>query len=84
MTDLGTPQYSHLFNAPLLTSNTLKIYDRVSVCFNEFLEKFGFEPDKFSYGMLVKALSEMGSFVKVLEVLNETEEGFEIGVYRLV
>lgn len=80
MTDLGTPRSTLSFNALLSACNTCKVHDRVPVYFNEFPEKFGFVPDKFSYGMLIKAHCEMGSPEKAMEVLNEMEKkGGEIG-----
>lgn len=74
MTDFGTPRSTLSFNALLLACNTCKVHDRVPVYFNEFPEKFGFVPDKFSYGMLIKAHCEMGSPEKAMEVLKEMEK----------
>ncbi|KAI3451723.1 hypothetical protein Pfo_008388 [Paulownia fortunei] len=81
MTDLGTPRSSLSFNALLSACIHSKVFDRVPVYFNEFPAKFGFVPDKFSYGILIKAYCEMGSAEMAMEKLNEMEEkGIEIGV----
>ncbi|KAH6821895.1 hypothetical protein C2S53_011821 [Perilla frutescens var. hirtella] len=74
MTDFGTPRSTLSFNVLLLACNNSKAYDRVPVYFNEFPEKFGFIPDKFSYGILIKAYCEMGSPEKAMETLNEMEK----------
>lgn len=80
MADLGTPRSTLSFNALLSACNNSKAYDRVPVYFNEFPEKFGFVPDKFSYGILIKAHCEMGSTEKAIETLNEMEKkGVGIG-----
>ncbi|KAL8458053.1 hypothetical protein ACS0TY_035797 [Phlomoides rotata] len=74
MTDFGTPRSSLSFNALLGTCINCKEFDRVPVFFNEFPENYGFEPDKFSYGMLIKAYCEMGSFEMAIEKMNEMQE----------
>ncbi|KAL2241364.1 pentatricopeptide repeat-containing protein At4g36680, mitochondrial [Sesamum indicum] len=81
MTDLGTPRSSLSFNALLAACVNTKTFDRVPVYFDEFPAKFGFQPDKFSYGILVKAYCEMGSPEMAMQRLSEMEEkGIEIGV----
>lgn len=81
MTDLGTPRSALSFNALLSACVHSKVFDRVPVYFDEFPAKFGFQPDKFSYGILIKAYCEMGSPEMAMERLNEMEEkGIEIGV----
>lgn len=74
MTDFGTPRSSLSFNALLGACNNCKEFDRVPVLFNELPEKYGFEPDRFSYGMLIKAYCEMGSFEMGMEKMNEMQE----------
>ncbi|XP_057791796.1 pentatricopeptide repeat-containing protein At4g36680, mitochondrial [Salvia miltiorrhiza] len=80
MTDFGTPRSTLSFNALLKACINSKAYDRVPLYFNEFPEKFGLVPDKFSYGMLIKAYCEMESPEKAKETLGEMEKkGAEIG-----
>ncbi|KAK6150918.1 hypothetical protein DH2020_015850 [Rehmannia glutinosa] len=84
MTDLGTPRSTLSFNALLSACVQSKVFDRVPVYFYEFPAKFGFSPDKFSYGILIKAYCEMGSPETAMEKLKEMEEkGVEIGVISL-
>lgn len=80
MAEFGTPRSHFSFNALLLACIKCKTFDRVPLYFDEFPKKFGFAPDEFSYGMLIKAHCEMDSAQKAMEVLNEMEEkGIEIG-----
>ncbi|KAK6150924.1 hypothetical protein DH2020_015856 [Rehmannia glutinosa] len=74
MTDLGTPRSTLSFNALLSACVQSKVFDRVPVYFYEFPAKFGFSPDKFSYGILIKAYCEMGSPETAMEKLKEMEE----------
>lgn len=84
MTNLGTPRSSFSFNALLSACVHSKVFDRVPVYFNEFPAKFGFAPDKFSYGILIKAYCEMGSPDMAMEKLNEMEEkGIQIDAVSL-
>ncbi|KAK4416539.1 Pentatricopeptide repeat-containing protein, mitochondrial [Sesamum alatum] len=81
MTDLGTPRSALSFNALLSACVNSKVFDRVPLYFDEFPAKFGFQPDKFSYGILLKAYCEMGSPETAMQRLSEMEEkGIEIGV----
>lgn len=80
MTDFGTPRSTLSFNALLLACINSKAYDRVPAYFNKYPKQFGLVPDKFSYGMLIKAHCEMGSPEKAKETLSEMEKkGVEIG-----
>lgn len=79
MTDFSTPRSTLSFNALLSACINSKAYDRVPIYFNEFSEKFGLVPDKFSYGMLIKAHCEMESPEKAKETLSEMErKGVEV------
>ncbi|CAA2993672.1 pentatricopeptide repeat-containing At4g36680, mitochondrial-like [Olea europaea subsp. europaea] len=79
MTDLGTPRSSLSFNALLTACVHSKLFDRVPSYFNEIPAKYGLSPDKFSYGILIKAYCEMGSPEMAIEKLNEMEEkGIEV------
>ncbi|GFP84448.1 pentatricopeptide repeat-containing protein at4g36680 mitochondrial [Phtheirospermum japonicum] len=81
MTDLGTPRTPLSFNALLSACIDSKVFDRVPLYFYEFPSKFGFQPDKFSYGILIKAYCEMGQPETATEKLVEMEEkGLETGV----
>ncbi|KAL6542260.1 hypothetical protein OROMI_023862 [Orobanche minor] len=80
MTDLGTPRTPLSFNILLSACIDSKVFDRVPVYFYEFPAKFGFQPDKYSYGILLKAYCDMGSPETAMEKLKEMEEkGIEIG-----
>ncbi|KAL3844847.1 hypothetical protein ACJIZ3_002250 [Penstemon smallii] len=74
MTDFGTPRTTLSFNSFLYACIHSKAFDRVPTYFSEFPEKFGFSPDKFSYGILIKSYCEMGSPEIAIEKLNEMEE----------
>ncbi|KAL7141753.1 hypothetical protein ABFS83_08G074700 [Erythranthe nasuta] len=74
MSDLGTPRSTLSFNSLLSACIHSKVFDRVPIYFNEFPAKFGFAPDKFSYGILIKSYCEMGSVETAMEKLNEMEE----------
>ncbi|KZV21938.1 pentatricopeptide repeat-containing protein mitochondrial-like [Dorcoceras hygrometricum] len=79
MTDLGTPRSALSFNALLKACLHSKLFDRVPDYFDEFPAKFGFLPDKFSYGILIKSYCERGSPNMAMSKLNEMEEkGIEI------
>lgn len=80
MTDLGTPRSVLSFNALLNACLQSKLFVRVPGYFDGFPAKFGFLPDKISYGILIKSYCEMGSLDMALSKLNEMEEkGIEIG-----
>ncbi|KAL3630311.1 hypothetical protein CASFOL_023295 [Castilleja foliolosa] len=80
MTDFGTPHTPLSFNALLSACTDSKVYDRVPLYFSEFPSKFGFQPDKFSYGILIKAYCEMGQPEIAMEKLVEMEaKGLETG-----
>ena len=79
MDQLGTPRSCISFNALLSACIQSKLYKKVPVLFNEISEKYRVLPDKFSYGMLVKAYCEDGKPEKAIEVLGEMEKkGVEV------
>ncbi|GER42571.1 pentatricopeptide repeat-containing protein [Striga asiatica] len=74
MADLGSPRTSLSFNSLLYACVNSKMFDRIPVFFEEYPLKFGFEPDNFSYAMLIKAYCEMGSIETAMEKLRDMEE----------
>ncbi|CAI9781022.1 unnamed protein product [Fraxinus pennsylvanica] len=79
MNSLGTPRSSLSFNALLTACVHSKLFDRVPTYFREIPAKYGFSPDKFSFGILIKAYCEMGSPEIAIEKLSEMEEkGIEV------
>ncbi|CAI9781012.1 unnamed protein product [Fraxinus pennsylvanica] len=79
MNSLGTPRSSLSFNALLTACVHSKLFDRVPTYFSEIPAKNGFSPDKFSFGILIKAYCEMGSPEMAIEKLSEMEEkGIEV------
>lgn len=79
MEELGTPRSSISFNALLYAGIASKSFNRVPELFDEIPKRYGFSPDKFTYGILIKAYCEMGSPELAIERLKEMEEkGVEI------
>nr|ABU45192.1 unknown [Petunia integrifolia subsp. inflata] len=79
MDDLGTPRSAISFNVLLSACVNTKQYDRVRQLFDEMPVKYGFLPDKVSYGILIRSYCEMGLPEKAMERLKEMEEkGVEI------
>ncbi|KAK9284178.1 hypothetical protein L1049_023346 [Liquidambar formosana] len=79
MDELGTPRSAISFNALLSACNQSKKFDQVPIFFSEIPEKYGFSPNKFSYGILVKSYCESGSPEKAISMLKEMEEkGIEV------
>ncbi|XP_060193966.1 small ribosomal subunit protein mL103 (rPPR7) isoform X1 [Lycium barbarum] len=81
MDDLGTPRSAISFNVLLSACVHSKQYDRVVKLFDEMPVKYGFLPDKVSYGILIRSYCEMGSPEMAMERLKEMEEkGVEITI----
>lgn len=79
MDDLGTPRSSVSFNALLSACNASKCFSRVPELFDDIPKRYGFLPDKVTYGILIKAYCEMGSPESAMERLEEMKEkGVEI------
>lgn len=79
MNSLGTARSSLSFNALLTACVHSKLFDRVPTYFSEIPAKYGVSPDKFSFGILIKAYCEMGSPEIAIEKLSEMEEkGIEV------
>lgn len=84
MDDLGTPRSATSFNVLLSACVHSKLYDRVAQLFDEIPVKYGFLPDKVSYGILIRSYCEMGSPEMAMERLKEMEEkGVEITTITL-
>ncbi|MCE5166996.1 hypothetical protein HAX54_033029, partial [Datura stramonium] len=84
MDDLGTPRSATSFNVLLSACVQSKLYDRVAQLFDEIPVKYGFLPDKVSYGILIRSYCEMGSPEMAMERLKEMEEkGVEITIVTL-
>ncbi|CAL5369620.1 unnamed protein product [Camellia sinensis] len=79
MDDLGTPRSAISFNALLSACNQSKLFNQVPKLFKEIPQKYGFLPDRVSYGVLVKSYCESGSPELAIETMNEMEDkGIEI------
>ncbi|VFQ97688.1 unnamed protein product [Cuscuta campestris] len=79
MSELGTPRTSLSFNALLNACISSKLSERVPEYFKEIPAKYKVSPDKFSYGILIKAYCEMGSLEMAMKKLREMEEkGIEV------
>ncbi|KAL3525408.1 hypothetical protein ACH5RR_013780 [Cinchona calisaya] len=79
MEDLGTPRSNVSFNALLSAGNSSKNFSRVPELFDEMSHRYGFLPNKFSYGNLIKSYCEMGLPESAMERLKEMEKkGIEI------
>ncbi|KAF8406407.1 hypothetical protein HHK36_008494 [Tetracentron sinense] len=74
MDELGTPRSAISFNALLSACNQSKKFDRVPKLFSEIPQKYGFSPDKISYGILIKSLCESDLPQSAFQVLKEMEE----------
>ena len=74
MDELGTPRSVISFNSLLTACNLSKLFDKVPQLFNDIPKKYGFSPDKVSYGILVKAHCEAGSPQKAIETMREMEK----------
>ncbi|KAK4711893.1 hypothetical protein R3W88_006406 [Solanum pinnatisectum] len=74
MDDLGTPRSAISFNVLLSACVRSKLYDRVPPLFDEIPVKYGFLPDKVSYGILIRSYCEMGSPEMAMERLKEMKE----------
>ncbi|XP_016459379.1 small ribosomal subunit protein mL103 (rPPR7)-like isoform X1 [Nicotiana tabacum] len=74
MDDLGTPRSTISFNVLLSACVHSKQYDRVPHLFDEIPVKYGFLPDKVSYGILIRSYCENGSPEMAMERLKEMEE----------
>ncbi|XP_051126999.1 pentatricopeptide repeat-containing protein At4g36680, mitochondrial-like [Andrographis paniculata] len=62
------------FNSLLTACVNCRAFDRVPAYFDEFPQKLGFQPDQFSFGILIKAYCEMNSPEKATEKLNEMDK----------
>ncbi|XP_015890196.3 small ribosomal subunit protein mL103 (rPPR7) [Ziziphus jujuba] len=79
MDELGTSRSVISFNTLLSACNHSKLFDKVPVLFNDIPAKYGFTPNKISYGILIKAYCEAGSPEKAIETLTEMEKkGIEV------
>ncbi|XP_074263890.1 small ribosomal subunit protein mL103 (rPPR7)-like [Silene latifolia] len=79
MEELGTPRSCLSFNALLAAGNNSRVFDRVHQVFDEMPEKYGFDPDKISYGILVKACCEKGEPEMGLKIIEEMDgKGVEV------
>ncbi|CAN4080041.1 unnamed protein product [Withania somnifera] len=79
MDDLGTPRSAISFNVLLSACVHSRLYDRVAQLFDEMPLKYGFLPNKVSYGILIRSYCEMGSPEIAMGRLKEMEEkGVEI------
>ncbi|KAL9229446.1 hypothetical protein vseg_004910 [Gypsophila vaccaria] len=79
MEELGTPRSCLSFNALLAAGNYCRVFDRVRQLFDEMPKRYGFEPDKVSYGILIKAYCELGEAELGLGILREMEgKGVEV------
>lgn len=79
MDDLGTPRSDVSFNSLLSACISSKNFGKVPELFDDLPKRYGFLPNKYSYGNLIKAYCEMGSPESAMERLKEMEEkGIEI------
>ncbi|KAL5557257.1 hypothetical protein UlMin_039493 [Ulmus minor] len=79
MDEFGTPRSAASFNSLLTACNQSKLFDKVPELFNEIPKKYGFFPDKISYGILVKSYCDSGKPEKAMEIMRDMEKnGLEV------
>lgn len=79
MEELGTPRSTLSFNALLTACNHSRLFDNVPQLFDEMPKRYGFVPDKVSYGILIKSFCEKGDPELALKTLEAMEgKGVEV------
>nr|XP_043632872.1 pentatricopeptide repeat-containing protein At4g36680, mitochondrial [Erigeron canadensis] len=69
-----TPRSALSFNALLTACVNSKKFDNAPQLFDEMPVKYGFKPDDYSYGILVKSYCDAGKPEKGMEKLKEMDE----------